>query len=235
MTENITKYPITGIGVGPGDPELITVKALKELETADVVYYAASQISGDSIQSFSKPIIDHYHLKALCRPLHFPMAAKNREQIYLDAFETLKADYELGLRVIMVCEGDLGFYSTLGYITKLAKKEGIPVQSIPGIPAFIAGAAAAQTPLVEGNRSFINIAHPKSFSEIEAELKTNKAVVVMKMKSLKNWHEFLTSNNRHFVYLEKIGTNEEYITSNPEEIKDREIPYFSLIIFPGIE
>ncbi len=235
MTNTIKTFPLTGVAIGPGDPELISLKALKHLQQADVVYFVTSKIEDNLIQSFSKQIIDAYNLKVLCKPLLFPMLGKNRDQFYQNAYQTLKADVKIGLRVCMVSEGDLGFYSTFGYILKLAKADSLPVICIPGIPAFIAGAAQATTPIVDGNYSFINLALPESFNEIETELATNKAVVVMKMKVLSGWFNFLKNIKREFVYIEKTGTTDEFTTSNYMDLENRKIPYFALILFPKTE
>nr|WP_321452729.1 precorrin-2 C(20)-methyltransferase [uncultured Carboxylicivirga sp.] len=228
------KYPITGVALGPGDPDLITVKGLKALQNADVIYYAATP-KGERTISFSKRILDYYNLDVVCKPLMFPMTGENRDQFYQQAFDILQADYKTGLKVVMVTEGDLSFYSTFGYIMKLAKKNDVPVISIAGVPAFLAGIAQTSMPLVDGNHSFLNIARPKSFEQIQKSIDESNAVVVMKMNVLKGWYDFLKRNNRSFVYVEKVGTDEQFITTNFEDLEERKIPYFSLIIFPGVE
>ncbi len=235
MSEVAIKIGFTGVALGPGDPELITVKGLKALQNADVIYYAASKIDKNGIQSFSKNILDSYQLNAPCRPLHFPMTGKNRAVFYQQAYEKLKRDAQEGLKVVMVTEGDLGFYSTFGYIMKLAKKDEIAVNAIPGVPAFIAGGAQSGFPIVEGDRHFTTLALPKTFEDIKSRLNEKQALVVMKMKVLNGWFEFLSSVEREFIYVEKTGTVDEFITSDVADLKDRSIPYFALIIFPGVE
>jgi len=224
------KYPLIGVALGPGDPEMITVKGLKALKDADVIYYPASVIDGDRIVSFSKPILDAYNLEQECKPLCFPMTGKNREAIYQEAYETMKADVAKDKKVVIVNEGDLLFYSTFGYILALAKADGLLVEAISGIPAFVASGAASLVPIVEGDTTFTVIARPKSFDQIKAELEKNSAVVVMKMKVLKGWYDFLKSGDCSFSYIEKVGTAQQFVSHNIEDLHDRVIPYFALIL-----
>lgn len=229
-----TRYPLTGVAIGPGDPELITMKSFNALKTADVIYYAASKVDGDNITSFSKKILDHYELSAPCQPLLFPMSGKDRTSFYAKAYSTLKEDVQNGLKVCFVTEGDLSFYSTFGYLLKLAKADKLPTVSLPGIPAFIAAGASGLTPIVEEERSLVVIARPKNFEELTTHLNAGHAVVVMKMKVLDGWADYLKQCNRSFVYTEKVGTDEEYITSDYQDLIGRQVPYFALLLFPGI-
>lgn len=224
------KYPLIGVALGPGDPELITVKGLNALKNADVIYYPASVVDGDRIESFSKPILDAYNLEVECKPLCFPMTGKNREAFYQEAYEQLKADVILDKKVVIVNEGDLLFYSTFGYILALAQGDGMIVEAISGIPAFVASGAASLMPIVEGDTTFTVIARPKSFDQIKAELQKKSSVVVMKMKVIKGWYEFLKSGDWEFSYIEKVGTPQQFVTSNIEDLHDREVPYFALIL-----
>lgn len=223
------KHPLIGVALGPGDPELITLKGFKALQDADLIYYPASVITEDAIESFSKPILDSYQLDVECRPLLFPMTGKGRSEFYNNAYQTLKAEVEKGKRVVLVNEGDLLFYSTFGYVLALAKADGMAVEAISGIPAFVAAGAASLTPIVEGNTSFTVIARPQSFAQIKEELQKEQVVVVMKMKVLKEWYAFLKEEQCTFTYIEKVGTKEEYISENIDDLAQRVIPYFALI------
>ena len=224
------RYPLVGVALGPGDPELITLKGHKALQDADVIYYPISAINGDRIESFSKPILDAYELEVECKPLCFPMTGKGRDIFYQEAYKVLKSEVEKGMKVVFVNEGDLLFYSTFGYLLAIAKADGMQVEAISGIPAFVASGAAALTPIVEGNTTFTVIARPQSFAQIKNELDKNSSVVVMKMKVLKGWYDFLRTEGYAFTYIEKVGTAQQYITSNIDDLHDREIPYFALVL-----
>ncbi len=226
---------LTGIGLGPGDPELITLKAMKALNEADLVFYPASSVKKEKIQSFSLKILEQLEIKAECRPLEIPMTGKNREQRYSEAYQQVKAEMVKEKNVVVVNEGDVLFYSTFGYLFKLAKDDGVDCHVIPGIPAFIAAGATGDQPLVEGNAGFNLIARPQSFGQIEEKLdaEPEATLAVMKMKVLDGWYDFLNKINRPFLYVEKAGTLEEFVTSAVEELKNREVPYFSVIVIYG--
>ena len=222
---------LTGVGLGPGDPELITVKGLKALLAADVVFYPATDISEGGQVSFSARILDGLNLNVPCKPLLIPMSGKNREQNYGKAFEIIEQNYNSGKNVVVVSEGDLLFYSTFGYLLKIANEKKIKCELIPGIPAFIAAGAEGQQAIVEGNQQFSVIARPKSFDEIEAALENNSTLVVMKMSVLDNWYVFLKNCKRPFFYIERVGTTQQFSTSDYKDLEFRKIPYFSLILF----
>ena len=222
---------LIGVGLGPGDPELITVKGLKALQAADIVFYPASKIKESLQTSFSVKILDALKLKVPCRPLLIPMTGKNRKEHYLTAFKNIQKEYDAGKTVLVVSEGDLLFYSTFGYLLKLAQNEGIDCELIPGIPAFIAAGAEGQQAIVEGNQHLSVIARPESFEEISAALKKNSTLVVMKMSVLDDWYTFLKNNGRPFFYIERVGTKQQYSTADFNDLKSCKIPYFSIIIF----
>ena len=227
------KGKLIGVGLGPGDPELITVKGLKALQSADVVFYPATEISDSSNISFSARILDELDLNVACAPLLIPMSGKDRLENYKTAFSTIKAEYDQGKKVAVVSEGDLLFYSTFGYLLELAKEDGMEYELIPGIPAFIAAGSQGSQSIVEGNKEFKVIARPENFNQIEETLKGDTTLVVMKMSVLEGWHSFLKKCNRSFFFIERVGTGHQFSTSDYKELKHRKIPYFSLIIFYG--
>ena len=222
---------LAGVGIGPGDPELITLKGYKALQNADLIFYPVSSQSDDVVTSFSASILDQLELDVPCRPLLFPMTGKNRDQFYLKAYLEIKAETDRGKQVVVVSEGDILFYSTFGYLMQLANNDGIACSLIPGIPAFIAAGSCGKLPIVDGNSGLRVIAAATSFSQIQEKLKTNDTLVIMKPSTLKEgWFEFLGSLQRSFLYAERVGTKLEFVTSNLEDLQYRRIPYFSLII-----
>lgn len=223
----------TGIGLGPGDPELITVKAIKALEAADVIFYPATSIKDGEVRSFSLNILKQLDLKVDCRPLLIPMTGKNREKRYRDAYRQVKNEMDKGKKVVVVNEGDVLFYSTFGYLFEMARSDGKECRVIPGIPAFIAAAGAGTRPLADGKAGLQVMAAPESFNHIRQFFKQHPkdTLVVMKMKLLDGWCDFINECQRPFLYVEKMGTKDEYVTSDSEHLRNRDIPYFSLIIF----
>ncbi|GAF02089.1 precorrin-2 C(20)-methyltransferase [Saccharicrinis fermentans] len=224
---------LTGVGLGPGEPELITVKGLRALQAADIIFYPATKVGGGNNVSFSARILDALELKVTCAPLYIPMSGKNRADNYQVAFDAIKKEYDAGRHVAVVSEGDLLFYSTFGYLLDLAKKEQMNYELIPGIPAFIAAGSQGVQAIVEGNQAFKVIARPDSFEQIEEALKENVTLVVMKMSVLKDWYLFLKNSSHAFFYIEKVGTDQQFSTTEDKDLECRTIPYFSLIVFYG--
>jgi precorrin-2/cobalt-factor-2 C20-methyltransferase len=226
---------LTGVALGPGDPELITVKGLKALQKADVVYYPATELSDKGATSFSVRILDELNIDTPCEPLLIPMMGKDRQKHYQNAFDTICRSVEAGKDVVVVSEGDLLFYSTFGYIYALAVESGLDCDLVPGVPAFIAGGAMGKSAIVEGKQSLKVIARPQNYDQIEEALQENGTVVVMKMSVLKEWEQFLAKLNRRFLCVERVGPPQQFATSDIAEVSSRRIPYFSLIIFYGQE
>ncbi len=227
ITENAI---ITAVGLGPGDPELITLKGLKALQSADYIFFPASKVSDESVTSFSQNIIKEYSLTAECKPILIPMTGKDISEYYLRAYETLVAHSEGGKKVVIVNQGDITFYSTYGYIQEIANAKNVKCELIPGIPAFILAGSKMEEPLIDGNNSIKVMARPSSFEDINKQNETCEVLVVMKMKVIKGWYEFLSAREGSFFYAEKIGTTEEFTTKNVEDLKGRLIPYFATII-----
>lgn len=226
MNKNI----LTAVGLGPGDPELISIKGLNVLNNADVIYYPATKISANEIISFSLTILQQLNLNINLKPLLIPMKSKMRLKYYNTAYLQIKSDIETGCNVVVVSEGDLLFYSTFAYLLKLAKQDNIECKIIPGIPAFIAAGALSATSIVESNNNFNVIALPDSFKCLHNAIKTNSTLVIMKLSVLNGWFEFLSSINNQFFYAEFLGTDKQYYTTNIKDLLDRDIPYFSILI-----
>ncbi len=228
--KRVNKGKFTGVGLGPGDPELITVKGYRALRSADIIFYPVTAFEGGTENSWSAVILDKLEISKPCKPLLIPMNGRQREKYYREAFGQIKATLEKGKNVVMVSEGDLLFYSTFGYIFKMAREEGIPCQLIPGIPAFIAAGTLGVRPLAEKNTDIEVVARPESFAAVEEALNRRSTLVIMKISVLAGWHSFLKTCGRPFLYAERVGTENEFFTADAEELEFRRIPYFSLLI-----
>ncbi len=146
-----------GLGVGPGDPELLSLKAARVLNSVDVVYAAAS-----SKNSYSLAVsIAKAHIPDLT-PIHmlkFPMTAdeKERQAAWTDNARNVIDQVEAGRKVAFITLGDSMTYSTYGYLLREVQRLAphLPVISIPGITSYQAAAAALNTPLVEAEESLL--------------------------------------------------------------------------------
>jgi len=225
----MTQGTLTGVSLGPGDPGLITVKGLSKLQDADVILYPETDRTNK--KSFSRKMLEQMPVDTDQRPLLIPMTGKDRTQHYDEAWQQVKEEMNNGKNVVVASEGDALFYSTFGYLLKRARAEGVSVEVVPGVPAFIAAGAEGDLPLVDGNTGLEVMARPESFEQLHRVLTEPKTLVVMKMSVLDGWAAFLKQCHRPFLYVEHVGTPDQFVATTAEEIKNREIPYFSLIIF----
>jgi precorrin-2/cobalt-factor-2 C20-methyltransferase len=146
-----------GIGVGPGDPELLPIKAIRLLGHADVVFTAASTRNDYSLAvEIARP---HIPAATPIEKLDFPMGASEsvkantRQQNAARIAEVL----ECGRNAAFLTLGDPLTYSTYGYIIRWLKQgwPHLPICTVPGITSYQAAAAAINQPLVEGEESLL--------------------------------------------------------------------------------
>ena len=173
QNEDIMTNPkgvLYGLGVGPGDPELITLKAAGILSRVDVVYAAGSTKNDHSlaVQIAGPHIPEHTPVKML----RFPMTAdKAEKQRSWEAHaRTIINEMEQGLQVAFITLGDSMTYSTYGYLLKTvqALAPHLDVVSVPGITSYQAAAAAVNRPLVEGEESLLLISGVEGGASISA-------------------------------------------------------------------
>jgi precorrin-2/cobalt-factor-2 C20-methyltransferase len=138
-----------GLGVGPGDPELITLKALRILKSVPVLAWPAP-LEGESLaRSIAAPHLDGHHIEIAIR---MPMDVKRfpAQQVYDDAAQTIAAHLQAGRDVAVLCEGDPFFYGSFMYLFgRLSDR--FPVEVVPGVSSLMATAAATGAPLAARN------------------------------------------------------------------------------------
>jgi precorrin-2/cobalt-factor-2 C20-methyltransferase len=229
---------IFGVSLSPGDPDLITVKGLRTLQEVDRIYYPGSLLEDGSTTSFSLPILRHYKLEEGKLTGMFLKMSDQREEaenMYAATFQKMAADYKNGLHIAFVSEGDISFYSTFAYLLNHIKKEQLDVEIIAGVPSFILGAAVHQVPLAMLNEKMVILPRMKNIEQLERYLKEFETVVLIKVKSVINeLCNFVQTKKVSVMYCERLGTAQQFITTDLKEVQDREVPYFSLLIIKTI-
>ena len=176
------KGKLIGIGVGPGDTELVTLKAAKVLKSVPVVFSPKSSKEKESIAlSIVKPILEErkdYKRLMLVEPI-FPMIEnkKELEKIWTSASELIAQYLETGRDVAFITLGDPSIFSTYSYVQKklIDKYE---IETIPGITSFTACAAAKNKALVEQNDILTIV--PKIDDRLNEILDYSDSIVLMK-------------------------------------------------------
>ena len=167
-----------GLGVGPGDPELLTLKALRLLRAVPVVAYPAPEHGNSFARSIVAAWIERHQREIAIR---FPMRpGPPPVEIYDGAAATLAAELEDGRDVALLCQGDPLFYgSFINVFTRLAGRYQIEI--VPGVSSLTACAAAAATPLVSRDDTLAVIPATLDEDQIAARLAASESVAIVKL------------------------------------------------------
>ena len=228
------KGKISGVSLGPGEPELITLKALKALQEADIIYCPGTQA-----KSRSRDILQALPINMeRVRLFHVPMS-KDRT-LANQAYDTICTEIATlvatGKNVAITAEGDSGFYSSVNYMFDKLASMNLPVTSIAGVPAFIAAGAISGLHIVKQEEKLIVLPGIVTAEELASLLTCGHVVVIMKLSQCTDEiHRFMQANRQHeFHYYENVGTINELHSINYKDIIQKEYPYFSLLIIrPG--
>ncbi len=176
------KGKLYGIGVGPGDTELLTLKAARILKTVPVVFSPKSAKEKESIAlSIVRPILEErqdYKRLMLVTPI-FPMIEDKGEleKIWTSASEMIAQYLDSGRDVAFITLGDPSVFSTYSYLQKKLKGN-YEIETVPGITSFTACAAARNEALVEQNDVLTVV--PKIDDRLEQIIEYSDSVVLMK-------------------------------------------------------
>ncbi|MGI6006866.1 MAG: precorrin-2 C(20)-methyltransferase [Ruminococcus sp.] len=217
-----------GVGVGPGDPELLTVKALRVIRESDVIA-VPGKVPEETIAY--KIVVQAYpelSQKELL-PVHMPMTKDPvlLEESHREGARQIAKYLEQGRKVAFLTLGDTTVYSTYLYVHKKVMEMGYDVEIISGITSFCAVAARLNMGLVEKAEPLHVI--PASY-QIEEALKLPGTKVLMKAgKKMKNVKELLQQSDSEVVMIENCGMEDEKIFRGADEIPE-DAGYYSLII-----
>ena len=222
-----------GIGVGPGDPELLTLKAVRLLQAADVVAYPAAE----DRRSIARGIVAAYlRPEQIEIPLRFPLAKSSApaQRFYDASAEELATHLAAGRDVAVLCEGDPLFYGTFMYLhTRLAQR--FRCEIVPGISSLTAGAAALGVPLSYRNDVLSVLPATLPMETLRARLETADAAVILKVGRRfaavrEVLHDLGLAHRAR--YIERATTAEERAIPL-DEVDPAAAPYFSMIVIPS--
>ena len=224
------KGKISGVSLGPGEAELITLKALKALQEADIIYCPGTQT-----KSRSRDILQALPINMeRVRLFHVPMS-KDRtlaNQTYDSICTEIAALVATGKNIAITAEGDSGFYSSVNYMFDKLASMNLPVTTIAGVPAFIAAGAISGLHIVKQEEKLVVLPGIITAEELDSLLTSSHVVVIMKLSQCTSEiHRFMQINRQHeFHYYENVGTINELHSTNYEDIIQKDYPYFSLMI-----
>jgi precorrin-2/cobalt-factor-2 C20-methyltransferase len=221
-----------GIGVGPGDPELITLKALRILRSVPVVAYQSAVDKESIARKIVSPYLDNHQIEVL---FHLPRALEpeNAKSIYDREIQPIADHLAAGRDVVVLCEGDPFFYGSFMYLfTRLADKYKTEV--VPGVSSLMACPVALGLPFTYYNDILTVLPAPLPIEILTSQLLTTDAAAIMKLgrhfSKIRNLlHELgLASRAR---YIERATSTQQRILPL-DEVNPLEVPYFSMIIIP---
>jgi len=223
-----------GIGVGPGDPELMTIKAAEILKTAGHVFAPVSRSKGASIaHDIAKTYIPEQTPISF---LLFPML-KDKKQLggqWMENYRAIEQVVRQGVDCAFITLGDPNTFSTFAVMQRYFTRHApdISIESIPGITSFSFAAAQAGVPLVEGNE-ILSIVSGNDSEERVAEIIDASDTVVF-LKTYRNRDRLLKIINdkgltRSCIYVQKCGMDGEGIVHDVEKLAGNP-EYLSLIV-----
>ncbi|MBM3545536.1 MAG: precorrin-2 C(20)-methyltransferase [Alphaproteobacteria bacterium] len=232
---------LLGLGVGPGDPELITVKALRLLRAAPVVAYLVAK--GKKGNAYS--IIEaHLQPEQTIVPLVYPVTTEflppplSYDEIiagfYDEAAATVAGHLDQGRDVAVICEGDPFFYGSFMYLhDRLASRYKTEV--VPGVCSIVACSSALGAPLTYRNQSLAVLSGVLPEEELTKRLAAADAAAVMKLgRNFEKVRRVVTNLGLagRALYIER-ATMENQRSAPLAEVDAASVPYFSMILIPG--
>jgi precorrin-2 C20-methyltransferase/precorrin-3B C17-methyltransferase len=230
---------LTGVGVGPGDPDLLTVRATRLIAAADVIAYHCARHGNSIARAAALPYLRDGQAQEI---LQYPVTTETGGQAYRDllaafyeeATARLAAHLEAGRDVVVLCEGDPAFYGSYQHLhTRLSGRFAASV--VPGISSVSAAAAAAGVPLVLHDETLTVLPGTLPDDQLRAALAGSDAVAVLKLgRTFGKVRAALDEAGllSRALYVERAGTAEERVAPLADVDPDS-VPYMSLALVPG--
>lgn len=219
-----------GLGVGPGDPELITLKALRLLRAAPVLAYPAPDVGDSFARSIVAPHLPGGQAEIAIRvPMRVDPAPA--QAVYDAAAVEIAGHLDSGRDVAVLCEGDPFFYGSFMYLFgRLAERHRVEV--VPGVSSLTACAAATGLPLAARNDVLTVLPAPLPEADLRPRLQAAEAVVIMKLgRHFKKISQLLEETGLYDEarYVERATLGHQRVLPLGE-VDPETVPYFSMIL-----
>lgn len=235
---------LTIVGVGPGDPELITVKGLRAIQAANVIFVPRSR---NNEESFALRIAQQWLDRSRQKVVSVALAMSRDKNESHTAWQKVAdqiaenlaeiEDNQQEVHGVYLLLGDSMLYSTFTYIQTelLLRHSQIKMQFIPGITSFAATAAQAQVSLAQADEKIIIVPASEQIDskQLRSLLTDFETVILMKvgtvLPQIIKLLEELELQER-VIFAEKVGMPEEYITQDLAALREKQNSYLSLLI-----
>ena len=224
-----------GIGVGPGDPELLTLKALRLIQETPVICVPQSLTQLDSYAlSIIREFIDPQRQEILRLP--FPVDdPEGAAQVWRDAAAAVSQRLCRGQDVAFVTEGDPMLYSTFSYVLDAIREAypAIRVEIVPGVSSVMAAAASSGVPLANHGQRLAILPAVYGIDDLSEAIASYDTIVLMKvnrtlLQALSNLQSLGLAERA--VYVRRASTSGERVVKDVSQLSEEDIDYFSLLI-----
>ena len=231
-----------GIGLGPGDPELLTIKAVRLIQSAPVIsFFAKTGRRGNA-----RAIVDQWLTGAAQEaPLYYPMTTEHAfdspvyvsalAKFYDDAERSLSAHLDAGRDVALLAEGDPLFYGSFMHLyVRLRTRYSVTL--VPGVTGMTGCWSAAGEPIAWGDDMLSILPGTLPLDALVARLRVADAAVIMKLgRNFTKVREAVIEAGllSRAIYVERGTMADELVTPLADRTDGAAAPYFSLILIPG--
>jgi precorrin-2/cobalt-factor-2 C20-methyltransferase len=234
---------LIGVGVGPGDPELLTLKAIRVLKEVEVIAHFAKAGNASNARA---TIVGHIRPDVTELTFRYPVTTEiprntrdycdRMRTFYEDSAATVAAHLDAGHRVAVICEGDPLFYGSYMHLhVRLAAR--YPTEVVAGVTGMSGCWSAVATPIAQGNDVFTVLPGTLSENELGRRLEDANCAVIMKLgRNLPKVRRALRRAGRldRAIYVER-GTTANAASMRLTAKMDDEAPYLSMVLVPGWE
>ncbi len=234
--DNTSQYgSLYGVGVGPGDPELLTLKALRILQQVPVVCVPQAETSQES---YALDIVREFLVEGKQEILRIPFPTDDAEgaaAVWRDAADTLGEHLLQGKDVAFITEGDPMLYSTFAYVLEsvCTQYPGVSVEIIPGVSSVMAAAASAGVPLVTHGQRLAILPAVYGIDDLSEAISSYDTIVLMKvnrvlLQALANLEKLGLAGKG--IYVRRASTAREEVVRDLGRLSEEDLDYFSLLI-----
>jgi precorrin-2/cobalt-factor-2 C20-methyltransferase len=218
-----------GIGVGTGDPEYLTLKAVRLIQQADVVVYLKSASGHTLARDIASQWIKQQRQIGIIMPYSTDRSAAN--QAYDNAAQQISDALQQGLKTVFLCEGDPLFFGSYIYLHQRLSPY-YPCHIVPGISSIHAATALAQLPLTQQNETLAIVTSRNSDEEILQALAQYSSVIIMKVGGARpRLLELIRQSKRleTTCYIQRAGQQQQKVIQDMNQLTGKG-DYFSLLV-----
>ena len=217
-----------GVGVGPGDPELMTQKAIRIIRENQVIAVPGKEARESIAYKIAVAMVPELVQKELV-PIPMPMVRDRKllQEAHIRGVRLIESYLDQGKNVIYLTLGDPSIYCSFSYLQQILLSDGYAVETVPGVPSFCAAAARLNLPLTEWDEPMHLM--PAAHETRETLQEPGTYVLMKSSSSMAETKERLRNSKKEVFAVENCGMGTERIFRGVEEIPD-DAGYLSLLI-----